>query len=74
MGRNFFGFNIFLCDLLWIMCETDGLLYFFTRVTYSNVAAQKLYGRVVVLEIPTKLTCASSFAIMEAVRLEFHLN
>ena len=56
------------------MCETDGLLYFFTRVTYSNVAAQKLYGRVVVLEIPTKLTCASSFAIMEAVRLEFHLN
>ena len=57
----FFGFNIFLCDLLWIMCETDSLLYFFTRVIYSNVAAQKLYGRVVVLEIPTKLTCASSF-------------
>ena len=41
---------------------------------HSNVPAQKLCGRVVVLEIPRKLTCGSSFCNDGGFKTRIHFN
>ena len=65
-------------SFLWIFFGRKSLFHFFVVVVscnflleqlHSNVATQKLRGRVVVLKISRKLTCDIFFIMLEVVRL-----